>query len=270
MLQQDARSADWLAAVARRHSRRSFSPAPTPVAALDALEAVCVRFVPYNDARTVLVRTPGTDIFKGIVGSYGKVTGAPHALLFIGDSSAPFADQHVGYTGQAAILEATALDLATCWVGGFFDPKRAAGLVKLARNERIVAVSPVGTAVSKATSTERTLSGMAGASGRKSLDEIAPGDRSAWPDWAVAALETARLAPSAVNRQPWRFRFENGGLVVSVNGRFETPKVTKRLDCGIAMLHVELAAFAFGITGGWSDLSDGLDVARFRPTEDRP
>ena len=261
------RSADWLAAVSSRHSRRTFDPTPVDAAKLDTIEALCERFRPHDDARVVLARNPAIDIFKGIIGGYGKVSGAPHALRFIADKRASFADQHLGYTGEAAVLEATALELATCWVGGFFDPKRAATLVTLAPGERILAVSPLGTAAAEPSATERSMTGMAGSSGRKPLDVLAPTGTAGWPTWATAALETARLAPSAVNRQPWRFRWDGHGLVVAINSRMETPKVTKRLDCGIAMLHIEIAALSFGVSGSWADLSAGLDVARFTPAE---
>jgi len=256
---------DWLAAVARRRSRRSFDGVPADTALLLLIEDLCTRFRPYPDARVELVTDPAVDIFKGIIGGYGKVTDAPHALLFIADTRAEFADQHLGYTGQAIVLEATARGLATCWIGGFFDPKKAASLSDLAPGERVVAASPLGTALAKKTSTERTMTGMAGSDARKPLDTIAPDGTDGWPAWAIGALETARLAPSAVNRQPWRFRWDGDGLVVSVNSRLESPKVTKRLDCGIAMLHVEIAALSYGVTGVWHDLSSGLDVARFVP-----
>ncbi len=103
---------------------------------------------------------------------------------------------------------------------------------------------------------------MARSKKRKCIEELAPGIGSSWPEWAVAAVETARLAPSAVNRQPWRFRLDGGGLVVAKDSAFETPKVAKRLDCGIAMLHAELGALAAGLDGLWTDLT-GSDVARF-------
>lgn len=267
MLPTPERSADWLAAASRRRSRRTYLATPTASAKLDAVEALCERFRPHTDARVVLVRDPAIDIFKGIIGGYGKVSGAPHALLFIADTRSAFAQQHLGYTGEAAILEATTLELSTCWVGGFFDPKRAATLVALAPGERIFAVSPLGTAAAEASVTERSMTGLAGSSGRKALDVLAPDGTDGWPAWATAALETARLAPSAVNRQPWRFRWDGEGLVVAINSRMETPKVTKRLDCGIAMLHIEVAAAAFGVTGSWTDLSAGLDVARFIPAQ---
>lgn len=267
MLPTPERSADWLAAVARRRSRRTFETTPIDATTLSEIESVCDRFRPYPDARVVVVRNPSIDIFKGIIGGYGKVSGAPHALLFIADTHSPFAQQHLGYTGEAIVLEATTRALSTCWVGGFFDPKRAASLVVLAPQERILAVSPLGIGASEPSVTERSMSGMAGSSVRKPIDVLAPGGTDGWPAWATAALETARLAPSAVNRQPWRFRWDGSGLVVGLNSRMETPKVTKRLDCGIAMLHLEIAASTFGVTGEWSDLSAGLDVARFTPTE---
>ena len=136
----------------------------------------------------------------------------------------------------------------------------------LTRGERIYAVSPVGYADSARSATEATMEAFAGAHNRRPIAELAPSIRGpvAWPEWAVAAVETARLAPSAVNRQPWRFRFEDGGLTVAKDSFFETPKVAKRLDIGIAMLHVELAALAHGIEGAWTDLA-GMDVARYDP-----
>jgi len=259
--------AAWLAAVARRVSRRVFDGQPAETAALDALEGVCSGFRPFPDARIVLVRAPHVDIFKGLIGSYGKVRNAPHVLLFIGDEGSDTCDQHVGYVGEAAVLQATALGLDTCWVGGFFSAARTRQLVELAPGERVLAVSPVGHAVGDVAFSERGMRRMAGSHARKTVVEIAPGStEGGWPDWAVAAVETARLAPSAVNRQPWRFRFDAGALVIARDNGLETPRVTKRLDCGIAMLHAELGARASGVDGGWRDLSSGLDVARFVTT----
>jgi hypothetical protein len=43
--------------------------------------------------------------------------------------------------------------------------------------------------------------------------------------------------------------------------------VSKRLDCGIAMLHIEIAAMSFGISGEWQFLN-GPQVARFSVSRD--
>ena len=256
------RAPDWLAAVARRLSRRTFDGVKVGDASLESMAACCERFQPYAGCRTALVRAPQVDVFTGIVGSYGKVTGAPHVLVFIGDKSDPYADQHVGLTGEAAVLEAAALGLDTCWIGGFFNAEKVGRIVDLSPGERVYAVSPLGLARDSESRTEKTMRSMAGSKKRKCVEELAPGIGADWPPWAVAAVETARLAPSAVNRQPWRFRMEDGGLVVFKDGAMETPKVTKRLDCGIAMLHVQIGAQVSSSPGVWTDLS-GSDVARY-------
>ena len=259
------RAAGWLGSVSRRHSRRAFDGGAAEPEGLEQIEALCRAWRPYADARTVPIVRPIVDIFTGVVGAYGKVTGAPHVLAFIGDERADFTDQHVGYTGEAIVLEAASLGLATCWVGGFFNAKKVCQLVDLSPGERVYAVSPIGYALGRASLSERVMAAIAGAHHRKQVADIAPGAaREEWPAWAVAAVETARLAPSALNRQPWRFRFEDGGLVLAKDSAFETPKVAKRLDIGIAMLHAEIAAEAHGIHGSWTDLA-GTDVARFDP-----
>ena len=256
------RAPEWLAAVARRMSRRAFDGQPADAGLLDAMDACCRGFRPYPDARAVLVRAPEVDVFTGILGSYGKVTGSPHLLVFIADERGPFADQHIGFTGEGVVLEATRLGLDTCWIGGFFSADKVRRVIDLAEGERVYSVSPLGYASQSASATEKAMRGMAGAKKRKCIEELAPGIGGAWPGWAVAAVETARLAPSASNRQPWRFRLEDRGLVVTKDSAFEMPKVTKRLDCGIAMLHAELGALASDMLGVWTDLT-GADVARY-------
>ncbi len=258
--------ASWLAAASERRSRRAFDGTPALPQTIDALSETCEGFRPFGDARVVLVADPQVDPFKGVIGSYGKVTGAPHVLLVIAHGGSSAAQAHAGYVGEAAVLEATALGLGTCWIGGFFDPKKALRLTELGPGERIVAISPVGFPSRDLTGTERTMRSMAGSHKRKPIDEITPGT-SEWPAWAKAAAECVRIAPSAVNRQPWRLRLDDGSLVIARDNKFETPKVTKALDCGIAMLHAELGALGERVAGTWATLDDRLDVARFVPAD---
>ena len=260
-----ANAADWLSVVARRRARRAYADVPVDTWALETLGGLADQWRPYPDARAVVLAKPAIDVFTGVIGSYGKMRAAPHLIVFIADKTTDFPDQHVGYTGEATVLEATRLGLATCWVGGFFDPRKAARLVTLAPNERVAAVSPLGYAFGADGTGATTIASAIGAYRRKPVSQIAPSVLSRnWPSWAVAAVETARLAPSTVNRQPWRFRLEGGGLVVSKDNFLETSRVSKRLDIGIAMLHIDLAATAHGIDGVWTDLH-GKDVARFDP-----
>ncbi|MGE5591322.1 MAG: nitroreductase family protein [Bacillota bacterium] len=84
-------------------------------------------------------------------------------------------------------------------------------------------------------------------------------------EWLSLALEAARLATSAVNRQPWRFVSEGEDVLVEeVVSAWPSGHISRRLDCGIAMLHFELGARRGGRTGTWTLLSEPR-VARFEP-----
>lgn len=262
----NSQAARWFAAAPQRHSRRAFATTRASAEQLAALTELAESLRPWPDARIAIVAEPAVDVFRGVIGAYGKVTGAPHLLAVIADESGArdTAHAHAGYIGEAAVLEATALGLDTCWVGGFFDPARVDAVVPTSGGERVIAVSPVGFATDGLSTTEKTMRTMAGAHKRLPLSTIAPGaGDDAWPAWALAAAECVRLAPSAVNRQPWRLRLEDGALIVARDSAMEMPKVTRALDCGIAMLHAELGARDAGASGTWTDLAGGLDVARF-------
>ncbi len=84
-----------------------------------------------------------------------------------------------------------------------------------------------------------------------------------WHDWVRASVESARLAPSAVNRQSWSFEAQEDSVLVSIRTRGSEFKVSKRLNCGIAMLHIEVAAGACGCTGRWEFIQTP-QVARLR------
>ncbi|MBN2840157.1 MAG: nitroreductase [Coriobacteriia bacterium] len=254
------RAARWHDAARRRRSRRSYTERPVSSADLDTLERLARDFRPWTGARVELVREAPAGLFMGIVGAYGGVSGASSAFVFVGSAGA--APEAVGFTGEALVLEATALGLDTCWVGGLFSAEHAASALNAGADERVYAVSPVGHAAPEVTLKERVIFGAGRAKRRRPLEEIAPGSGGR-PEWASAAARSATVAPSAMNRQPWRFRFDERGLVVGFDGA-DTPRISKRLDCGIAMLHAELAVALCGVAGSWETLPSP-DVARFVP-----
>lgn len=254
----------WLEAARDRSSRRSFDGKPLPVDLLDAIERATDRWAPSSVARVAVVREAAAEMFRGVVGGYGRIEGAVAALVMVGSSRDTLAQAAAGYTGEIAVLEATALGVGTCWVGGMFDAEVAGKAVDLAKGETVLAVSPLGTPVEKVTTTERVVYGMGKPKQRKPTPEIAPDmTRKAWPEWARSGAEIARIAPSALNRQPWRFRVEDAGSVIVSFEWPDTPVVFKRLDCGIAMLHFELGARAAGVSGVWEVIEHRTDVARF-------
>jgi hypothetical protein len=194
-------------------------------------------------------------VFKGIIGSYGRIKNAPAFIAFIGKMDGPFVQEQVGYTGEGIILEATALGLSTCWVGGFFRAEIAASLAEVSHGERVLAVTPVGYARESESLQEKLMTGFARSHNRVAISKLARGlPREKWPDWVNPSLEAARRAPSAANRQPWGFDVQDDGITVFVRTAGPEFNVSKRLDCGIAMLHLEVAALDSGCRGKWEFL----------------
>jgi nitroreductase len=254
----------WYKVIGKRRSRRRFDQKPLDPKTLSQMAEVCDKFQPFTNARSILITESPDSVFGGIIGSYGLITGVPAFVAFIGNMDNPNVYEQVGYTGEGIILEAEALNLATCWVAGFFKRKVVASLAKIGKNERILAVTPIGYATSPPSFGEKLITGFGFTHRRKALSDLVTGlDEAEWPKWVKTALEAARIAPSAVNRQPWRFEISHNGITISVNQSKRGYGMPKRLCCGIAMLHIEVAALQGGILGKW-DLLDHPLVARYR------
>jgi len=272
---QDMPVAEWAAAAVARHSARTFEDAPH-LSLLEHLERFTASLPGKETARVVIVRDLPASVFTGVIGNYGKVVGASSGLMVIGQEESPTFQEAAGYLGEAAILEAQANGLDSCWVGGFFDRSATERLVEMAPGERVLAVSPLGYAQARPRAGERMLKRFVGAHKRRPIQEIAPGfDDETWPAWAAEGVRLARVAPSAVNRQPWLFTLETqvsatasyagptGAVRISVTERGHFGSVSRRLDCGIAMLHFEVGAHLMGGMGRWEALEEP-DVARYR------
>jgi hypothetical protein len=250
----------WYQAVFIRNSRRSFNHRPIEEDKLARLERLGRDFHPHPGVRTELVRRPPEAVFRGVIGSYGSITGARGYFAFIGEPDRPRTDEWIGYMGEGVILEATILGLSTCWVSGFFRPEAVREELRLRPEERVYAVSPFGYAERVRTAKEKIYSKLAGSSKRKALAEIVAGAEP--QPWQAQAVAAARLSPSATNRQPWRFLLGPDSITVETTGALDASRYPKRLDCGIAMIHVELGSLAAGTKGEWIPL-EAPGVARF-------
>ncbi len=247
----EIQSESWYKAIFLRHSQRKFSGELPNERVTSTIEQVCTEFTPFPGVRSVLVREPANDVFKGAVGQYFlKVTEAPYYIAFIGDMNTPNVQASTGYIGEGIVLEATSQGLNTCWVGGFFKRESVAKQIDLGDTEQILAITPVGYSKD-----EKDRVGISTKQyRRKSLDGFIISDEGENSDWTYPALEAARLAPSAANRQPWRFEINEGSITISTNSKREGFGVSRKLDCGIAMLHLELGALVNGFKGRWEFL----------------
>lgn len=249
------------AAIEVRTSRRDYLKEPLQEKDLEKIRELAGE-LESNSSRIEVLGEGGEDVFQGIIGSYGIIKNGRSCAVFIGKKKDPHSLEKSGYYGQALILGVTAMGLGSCWVAGFFKREGALKHLELRDGEEILAVTPIGY-VDDYSFKEKLMRRMVRGHRRKKLEDLCSGlERDDWPPWMERGLELARLAPSALNHQPWRFLVAEDSITIEMDQRVIDPHSFKRLDCGIAMLHFELGARLFGVVGRWEHLPSP-QVARF-------
>ncbi len=260
----------WKKAVHRRSSRRKYYPEPIEKEARDILEnSVKVLKKEFPLSRVIIKQKGFSEVSKNIIGSYGLITGASSYAIITGKTSEDNfkANIHAGVVGEGLILEATSFGLNTCWMGGFFDRKEVSSEVEIEDDEEILAITPLGEAKDSLTITERLAKLASGSRKRKPLSELCDEDFSHKAKrWMKRAVKLARLAPSAMNRQPWRFVTNGEELKLVSAIQKKKQSVSPYLDCGIALIHLLVGA---GVGGVNIDLEYGEppEVATIQPKD---
>ena len=211
-----------------------------------------------------MIRREGAaGIFESRLG-YGMVTGAISYAAFIAKDDQMVSALRVGYYGEWFILAATRLGLGTCWLAGTFQHAAAESMLALAPGEVLLCVTPLGEAASSQSLKERAITTFIGSRKRKPLSEICTDmEMEKLPEWMKTALECARIAPSGINIQPWRFS-ANGNRVRILAADGKSGHSSAPIDCGIAMLHFSVGARQAGVTGIWTAAPDPY-LAEFVP-----
>jgi nitroreductase len=248
---------DILAAIRQRVSVRSYADRSVKPALLERLLALSSTSDHLTDVPPRVALVSGVErarrILTYIIGSYGLVQNPPHLLVGVMPQESAAVRLDLGYVLEQVILEATRLGLGTCWVTGSYDAQRAGDAVELAPGEVAAAVCALGypawTRWGRFHS--RTVRRLAGGHRRKPLADVVFSQHWGRP-WTprdadptlVTALEHARLAPSATNRQPWRFIVRPHHVALALAR-------PAPIDGGIVMAHFALACAALGREGRW-------------------
>lgn len=228
----------WYEATKKRFSVRRYNGEPDN-AGLRALQETAQLL----SARGVRIELNiNEQAFTGAAG--GKLTGtACYAAFIAGEDAKP---ESVGYLGEAFILECAALGLGTCWAGASYNKRAVQACTELDKGERIVLITSIGVPAEEYAMRPRKP--------MEKLTGLSDGELDVLPFWQRSALECARTAPSAIDAQPWRFEVGADSIaVIRISNNFGYGA----LDCGIAMLHMELGAAHGGAVGEWSDVKNG-------------
>jgi nitroreductase len=225
---------DMLAAIDIRRSRRSYKPTALNSADVEAFQSLISDINEHEDLNIQLVVDDGK-AFEGFKASYGMFSGVRNYIALVGKIGDFINQEKLGYFGEKLVLEATLRGLGTCWVAGTFD--RGATPIEWALDETIVAVITVGEIDTELTRKEKILKRLFNR-GSKSIEQMTVSDEPL-PEWFLSGMQAVQRAPSAVNKQPVKFRYSNDVVTAFV----EKDDVGRPpLDLGIAKLHFEIGA----------------------------
>lgn len=198
------------------------------------------RFLDAKENGLVCPVVSGTDLYVG-----GKIKNAANASVAF------------GYTFESFVLAAEALGLGTVWLGGTMNRPAFEQAMELEEDEIMPCASPVGYPAKKMSVREAMMRKAIKADERLPFEELFFDGTFAVPLSKEKAaklalpLEMVRLAPSAVNKQPWRavladhtvhfYLKRSKGF--SYDGKLDMQKI----DIGIALCHFELSAKEQGL-----------------------
>ncbi len=217
-----AKLTDLYEAVRRRESTRLFAAAPCAekwnalLAAADSLALPGVR---------IALGICDNSLFQPLFGLLMKFENVQRFAAVITQDAQAETLVNAGVSGEMFMLRAVALGLGGCWVSGTF--KRGQVGIHTKDGEKIVSLIALGV--------PKRMPEPPLARKRKPVTEICPHYEEMPPALREVA-EYIRVAPSAVNLQPWRITPAGEN---AINIAVSLPRL--RLDLGIAMCHALLA-----------------------------
>jgi nitroreductase len=221
-------------AARRRVSCRSFAAAPMCEQWNALLSAVDTLTLP--GARIALGMCENT-LFQPMFGLLMKFENVQRFAAVIAHDDTPQSAVDAGVSGEMLMLRAVELGLGGVWVSGTF--KRGQVGIKLAAGEKLLALIALGVPkVEQADNPARK---------RKEIAALCP-EIDTLPPALREVAQYVRIAPSAMNMQPWRITMVNENEVtLAVSLPYQ------RLDLGIAIAH---AVLALGSTPALLSLDD--------------
>lgn len=255
---------DYKALISNRKSIREFKDTQIKQEQLVELEKFsdsCKKLVPNIEIEIKLFdnsRDKVSEKLQKIAGYKGNMIEAPNYIFILSE----VADNHIenaGYIGESMVLKATELEIDSCWIT-FEDSDKILDKLEISSNKSISAIIALGY---EATSYKKKIVNptKTGESYSLSNMEIVDNDTSTRlgveeivyiDEWGknidaetlaeralLDAFNYARMAPSTLNRQPWRFIVDGGKVILAVRNDEHTNTYESKIDAGIVMLFFE-------------------------------
>ena len=215
---------DLKEAIIARHSVRKYLDKPLRQEQIAALNSAVVLINAEAGLHIQLVLNEPLAFSTGLF-KYGAFSGVRNYLVMAGRKGRDV-EEAIGYYGEKLVLLAQTLGLNTCWVGLTY--KKIPEAYVLRETERVHCVISLG--YGETPGVQHPMKPR-----EKFYESTGP-----LPEWFVAGLDAALLAPTAINQQKFKFILHPDG---SVEAR-ALPSLAgyTRMDLGIAKYHFEIGA----------------------------
>lgn len=205
-----------------RHSVRAYKDIPIEQGLRNQL-TVFVDECNRKSGLNITVQYDDPEGFDSKLAHYGSFRNVSNYIVLKGRKIEDF-DYVCGYYGEKIVLYAQQLGLNTCWAALTFNKKKVKTLVPA--DETLCMVIALGY-------------GETQGHPHKGKDIYKVVDvKGGMPEWFVAGVEAALLAPTAVNQQKFVFSLEGEDASVKVKGLGSYTKV----DLGIVAYHFDVAS----------------------------
>ncbi|MDF2672493.1 MAG: hypothetical protein K0R09_758 [Clostridiales bacterium] len=229
-------------AIYRRRSVRRYLNEELQVGVLEEIKETCksVKRLYEDIDMDIYVVEDGIKIQGirgGIFGGYGKVR-APHYIVITSIKKEGYLE-NVGFAAESIVLSLTEMGIGTCFIGGSINKQLLGNIVAINKNHEAVITISFGY--------PRDEEGLEG-------KFIRPRKRMEIPKFTSGyvtktwqhILDSVRMAPSAMNNQPWRFFINKNVIdIYSLNKKSIFLKHLQEMNCiavGIALYHMYIAA----------------------------
>lgn len=211
-------------AIKARHSVRKYLNRPIEENKAAALKTAVERINAASGLNIQLVLEEPKAFASGMW-KYGQFSGVRNYFVMAGPKGKE-TEEKIGYYGEQLVLQAQTLGLNTCWVGLTY--KKIPGTFTLRDGDMVHCVVALGYGENEGKQhPQKPATHFYEPSGSK-------------PEWFMAGLEAALLAPTAVNQQKFKFILHPGNMVETKTSFSMTGYV--HLDLGIVKYHFEQGA----------------------------
>jgi len=197
------------------------------------------------------------DNLKNIAGYNDVMIEAPHYLIFLSEDKKHYLE-NVGYAAQDVMLKAFDLGVGSCWIT-IHDEEVLKEKLNLKTDKKVAALIALGFDDNKNKTIVESTSQYNPSQTNVSIIEDNVTERirvrdlvflNKWgedvdPDelarlGLLEAFFYTRLAPSTKNRQPWKFIYDKGTIVLAIRKDDNINDYEQKVDTGIVMLYFKL------------------------------